>query len=103
MTIHLPSDVEDFIRSRVSCGQYASPEEAVTDAVRRLMRDGASADRGGEPTPIEADPEGSHKPIWEEFQEIARSVPSEVWDSLPTDLAEQHDHYIYGGPKRSTP
>jgi len=23
-----------------------------------------------------------------------------VWDALPTDLSEQHDHYIYGTPKR---
>ena len=24
-------------------------------------------------------------------------------DSLPTDLAEQHDHYLYGSPKQDRP
>lgn len=41
------------------------------------------------------------KPIWEIIEEENRSIPPEVWDDLPTDLAEQHDHYIYGTPKRS--
>ena len=31
---------------------------------------------------------------------MAFDVPDEEWDKLPTDLAEQHDHYIYGTPKR---
>jgi hypothetical protein len=44
----------------------------------------------------------AHKPIWEVFQELSASVPDEVWDALPTDLSEQHDHYIYGTLKRPT-
>jgi hypothetical protein len=40
------------------------------------------------------------KPIWEVFQEIAASIPDEEWAKLPVDGAEQHDHYIYGTPKR---
>ncbi len=31
---------------------------------------------------------------------LASQVPQEVWDRLPTDGASQHDHYIYGTPKR---
>jgi hypothetical protein len=42
----------------------------------------------------------THKPIWEVFQDLSADVPDEVWDSLPPDLSEQHDHYIYGTPKR---
>ena len=42
----------------------------------------------------------SRKPIWEEFEEIAASIPDEEWAKLPVDGAEQHDHYIYGTPKR---
>ena len=33
---------------------------------------------------------------------MTADVPDEEWDKLPTDLAEQHDHYIYGTPKRPT-
>ena len=29
-----------------------------------------------------------------------RAENSEEWDALPNDLAEQHDHYIYGWPKK---
>lgn len=27
-------------------------------------------------------------------------IPDEVWETLPTDLAYQHDHYLYGTPKK---
>src|SRR4051812_49190261 len=30
----------------------------------------------------------------------ARALPPEVLDALPDDLAAQHDHYLYGTPKR---
>jgi antitoxin component of MazEF toxin-antitoxin module len=30
----------------------------------------------------------------------ARALPSEVLAALPDDLAAQHDHYLYGTPKR---
>ncbi|HZU35970.1 MAG TPA: antitoxin family protein [Gemmataceae bacterium] len=30
----------------------------------------------------------------------ARALPPEVLDQLPADGAAQHDHYIYGTPKR---
>jgi predicted DNA-binding antitoxin AbrB/MazE fold protein len=30
----------------------------------------------------------------------ARALPPEVLDSLPDDGATQHDHYLYGTPKR---
>jgi hypothetical protein len=32
--------------------------------------------------------------------EIASLASEEDPTPLPTDLAEQHDHYIYGTPKR---
>jgi hypothetical protein len=40
------------------------------------------------------------KPIWQVAQDLMADVPPEVIDTLPTDGAEQHDHYIYGTPKR---
>jgi excisionase family DNA binding protein len=35
------------------------------------------------------------------FDEIFADVPEEEWDRMPTDLAEQHDHYAWGLPKRN--
>jgi len=39
------------------------------------------------------------KPIWKTFAEIVEEIPDEVIRNLPTDTAENHDHYIYGLPK----
>ena len=38
--------------------------------------------------------------IWEKIAAISRSVPAYLFAGLPTDGASQHDHYIYGTPKR---
>ena len=40
------------------------------------------------------------KTLWEKNDERIKQVPSEVWESIPTDGAEQHDHYLYGAPKK---
>ena|SRR5215510_12754834 len=40
------------------------------------------------------------KPIWELFEEASLTIPDEELDRLPIDGAAQHDHYIYGTPKR---
>ena len=36
MTIDLPEDVERYVESQVECGRFASADEAITEAVRRL-------------------------------------------------------------------
>jgi predicted XRE-type DNA-binding protein len=48
------------------------------------------------PTEVPTD----HRPILEKIAEITASVPPEEWEKLPTDLAANHDHYLYGAPKR---
>ena len=40
------------------------------------------------------------RPIWEEIVENMKDVPEEVMAAMPNDGASQHDHYIYGWPKR---
>ena len=40
------------------------------------------------------------KPIWEVIDEIMAKVPDEELAKLPRDGAAEHDHYIYGTPKR---
>lgn len=39
-------------------------------------------------------------PVWERLAASMRSLPEEALSTLPEDLAEQHDHYLYGSPKR---
>jgi hypothetical protein len=39
------------------------------------------------------------RPIEDILAELASEVPEEEWDSLPKDLNENLDHYLYGTPK----
>jgi hypothetical protein len=47
-------------------------------------------------------PQEASKPIWEVAEELFGAIPDEELAQLPTDGATQHDHYIYGTPKRPT-
>lgn len=42
------------------------------------------------------------KPVWQMVLEIMKDVPKEEFDKLPTDGSEEHDHYIYGTPKKNS-
>jgi bifunctional DNA-binding transcriptional regulator/antitoxin component of YhaV-PrlF toxin-antitoxin module len=42
-------------------------------------------------------------PIWERIAARVAQIPPEELDKLPTDGASQHDHYLYGTPKRPEP
>jgi Arc/MetJ-type ribon-helix-helix transcriptional regulator len=96
MIINVSNDVETAIEAAVRSGRFASAGEMIDRLVREYARRPTQQPSAQPPT---ADRD---KPIWEEIQELTADVPDEVWDALPTDLAEQHDHYIYGTPKRPT-
>ncbi len=37
--------------------------------------------------------------IPELFERLRKSVPDDAWEGLPTDLAKNKKHYLYGHPK----
>jgi hypothetical protein len=41
------------------------------------------------------------RPIWEIIADRMKAVPAEVFERLPQDGASEHDHYLYGSPKRN--
>jgi len=43
------------------------------------------------------------KPLWKLLAQMAEALPPEVLEKLPPDGAEEHDHYVYGTPKRRAP
>ena len=48
----------------------------------------------------EAPPQANGKEtILEMFARLRESVPPEEWEKLPTDLAKNKKHYLYGHPK----
>jgi len=34
-------------------------------------------------------------------QDVMKDVPPDVFDKLPRDGAAEHDHYLYGTPKKN--
>ncbi len=38
--------------------------------------------------------------IWDKIDKHIRNVPSELWENIPADGSEQHDHYLYGTPEK---
>jgi Arc/MetJ-type ribon-helix-helix transcriptional regulator len=101
MTIHLPHEVENGVLAAVHSGHFASVDDAMTEAasmlIQRLKNEQihAPSKETGQPADAQA-----QKPIWEKFQDIAASIPKEVWDKIPADSSEQLDHYLYGTPRR---
>src|SRR5262245_3471260 len=86
--------------------ETGKPISALLDEALETLQDHARAGRehgtgdSHEPPPSVASPQEAPKPIWEIFEEASRDIPDEVLARLPTDLAAQVDHYVYGLPKR---
>ena len=97
MTIHLPPEIETSIQAAVHSGHFASVDAAMTKAASMLLQQ-LKQEQSPAANRVEAVP--SHKPIMAVAADIRNSVPAEEWAKLPVDGAEQHDHYIYGTPKR---
>ena len=51
------------------------------------------------PTASEAHSDRSAHPIEDLLETLAREIPQEEWDKLPSDLNDNLDHYLYGVPK----
>ncbi len=49
----------------------------------------------------EGRPRKSGRPIWEIIEEISSQAPPGTWDSVPSDGSVNHDHYLYGAPKKN--
>lgn len=68
-------------------GEFAQSDRQL----RKLLRvDLVAAATTTEPAFVEG-----VRPIWETLAELGASVPDEVWDKVPTDLAKRLDHYLY--------
>jgi hypothetical protein len=70
--------------------------QGLQDQVQRRRENGTATERATHA----AEPHDARPPIWEAFIEASLDIPDEELDRLPTDGAAQHDHYIYGTPKR---
>lgn len=54
----------------------------------------------GEHEKVRVTVEPACQPIWERIAALTDDAPPEEFAKPPTDGASQHDHYVYGTPKR---
>ena len=90
--IHQP-ELAQRVREQIQSGQYHDVDELLTKALDALEEKSSVP---AAPAPAEA-----KKPLAARIREIWADIPDDVRAQLPTDGASQHDHYIYGVPKRT--
>jgi len=95
MGITLTPDVEQRIAAKVESGEYQSPDEVLRAGLDLLEARDIAMQRAQRPV----SPNQDSRPIWEVIAEIAREIPEEELSKLPTDLASNIDHYLYGAPR----
>jgi hypothetical protein len=92
MTITLPLQPQEEARLVA----LAQARGITTDTLVREALDNFLADAPGEPD----EPKGESRPIWDVMLDNMRDVSPEEFAALPKDGASEHDHYLYGHPKR---
>lgn len=96
MPISLSPDLDDRIQQKVLRAGYRTPEEVIRKALDALDTQEQRDVR---------QPRTRKKqlaaPMWQRFQEAAHAIPEDELASLSPDGASEHDHYLYGLPKRS--
>ena len=94
MNVQLSDELQRFVRAQVLSGRYDREEDVIRD-----VRDWLHA-RERQSNPQTKPPEERVQTVDEMIDAITADVPEDEWARLPTDGAEQHDHYLYGTPKR---
>jgi Arc/MetJ-type ribon-helix-helix transcriptional regulator len=102
MKLSLSPETERLIEEKVSSGRYRSADEVVHEGLELLEE----RDNGGSPPSpeeVNPDPEKAKKvtDLVKLFESIAAEVPDSVWETVPRDLAQNHEHYLYGSKKQS--
>lgn len=67
----------------------------VQEALEKIL-----ADSPGAPENARDSSRLETRPIWEVILDNMKDVPAAEFARLPRDGASEHDHYLYGQPKR---
>jgi hypothetical protein len=77
------------------------PEEQIAALSAKARAQGVTAEQCAKQLLEEVLMPGIKKPLAARIREIWADMPADVRAKLPKDGASQHDHYIYGVPKRT--
>jgi hypothetical protein len=92
MTITLPLEPQKEARLVA----LAKAKGVSTDTLVREALDKILADAPDLPDELKRE----SRPIWNVILDNMKDVPAEEFARLPRDGASEHDHYLYGHPKR---
>jgi hypothetical protein len=90
LILELPDSKEAALKAKAQA-QGVSAEQYVQQMVDRDLE-------GPAMSPSKA---ASSRHISEVIREIVSDAPPDVFETLPTDGASEHDHYLYGTTKRN--
>jgi hypothetical protein len=82
LTINIPEEKEALLNARAQA-QGLSPAEFAQQVLTQELEASAG------------------EPFWKTFTRRMHSLPDEVFERLPTDGSSEHDHYLYGSPRRN--
>ena len=89
-------ELERMLREDIQSWHFNNVEELLTEALYALR------ERRGAVFPATAEATDSAiEPFWKSIIREVHALPDKVFEDLPTDGASEHDHYIYGTPKRN--
>jgi uncharacterized protein (DUF2267 family) len=98
LEIHKPELLER-VNAHIQTGHFHDADELIEKALDALDEQataatGATVGAGASELPAVG------RPLSARIREIWADMPDEVSAKLPADGASQHDHYMYGVPKR---
>ena len=86
------TEAEEAALAAKARAQGTTPEALVREVIEPLLDASPEQLRaGGRP----------NRSIAEVIVERMKNLPPDVFDRLPNDGASEHDHYLYGSPKRN--
>lgn len=94
MNVKLSSEHERLVKRLVEQRRYENTEEVVAKALELLREAETNGDQPGSK---------SAGTIWDALAQIVQQASErekKALGELPTDFAAEHDHYIYGTPKK---
>lgn len=92
MNVKLSPELERLIAEKVISGEFRSADEVISKGLE-LLQERDKAPNG--------DSLKTSNDLAALFQSIASEVPDSEWAKVPSDLAINLDHYLYGAKKSS--
>ncbi|HEU4887937.1 MAG TPA: hypothetical protein VFV49_08630 [Thermoanaerobaculia bacterium] len=90
------AEITDALHDHASCrvailgvGEFSTRD----GSLRRILRVDVLERR---PAVADDEYDDSAPPLWQSVVDLGASLPVEEWDRVPTDLAANLDHYLYG-------